>query len=219
MTTNESDCSVSEIDYTKHWNDAYAKNPTEKLGWYEEKSTKTLELIAKTNLSKNAKILTVGAGSSTLIDDLLEEGYSNLIVNDISEISQNHLINRLEQKANDVSFVVDDLVNSKKLCLLEGVDLWNDRAVVHFFLKKDEQEAYFDLLKKVVKPNGFVIIAVFELNGAEKCCGLPLQRYNVEMLQNSLGNEFVLQEDFNYTFINPYGGERSYVYSLFQRTN
>lgn len=219
MTTNESDCTVSEIDYTKHWNEAYTKYPTEKLGWYEEKSIKTLELIARTNLPKDALILNVGAGSSTLIDDLLDEGYSNLIVNDLSVKSQSNLKNRLGDRANDVTFVIDDLVNSQELCQLEAVDLWNDRAVVHFFLKKYEQQAYFDLLRKVVKPNGFVIIAVFELNGAEKCCGLPLQRYNVEMLQNSLGNEFVLQEDFNYIFINPYGGERSYVYSLFQRTN
>ena len=219
MTTNESECQVSEVNYTEHWNKAYTKNPTEKLGWYEEKSTQTLELISKTQLPKDASILHVGAGSSTLIDDMINEGYTNQIANDLSEKSLQDLKERLGEKSNLVNFIVDDLINPKRLNTLEGVDLWNDRAVLHFFLKEEEQKAYFDLVRKVVKHNGFVLIAVFALDGAEKCCGLPLQRYNVQMLQDNLGSEFTLQESFDYTFVNPYGGERPYVYALFQRKN
>lgn len=219
MTTNESECQVSKVNYTEHWNKAYTKNPTEKLGWYEEKSTQTLELISKTQLPKDASILHVGAGSSTLIDDMVEEGYTNQIANDLSAKSLQDLEERLGEKSDLVNFIVDDLIKPEKLNTLEGVDLWNDRAVLHFFLKEEEQKAYFDLVRKVVKHNGFVLIAVFALDGAEKCCGLPLQRYNVQMLQDNLGSEFTLQESFDYTFVNPYGGERPYVYALFQRKN
>lgn len=219
MTTNESDCQVSEINYRDHWNTAYTKNPTEKLGWYEDKSIKTLELINRTNLPKNARILNVGVGSSTVIDDLIDEGYTNLIANDLSEKSLHDLKDRLGEKASEVTFLVDDLTAPEKLDKLNEVDLWNDRAVLHFFLSKAEKQAYFNLLRQVVKPKGYVLIAVFALEGAEKCCGLPLQRYDVSMLQNSLGEEFTLQESLNYTFVNPYGGERPYVYALFQRTH
>jgi len=219
MTTNESDCQVSEINYRDHWNTAYTKNPTEKLGWYEDKSIKTLELINRTNLPKNARILNVGVGSSTVIDDLIDEGYTNLIANDLSEKSLHDLKDRLGEKASEVTFLVDDLTAPEKLDKLNEVDLWNDRAVLHFFLSKAEKQAYFNLLRQVVKPKGYVLIAVFALEGAEKCCGLPLQRYDVGMLQNSLGEEFTLQESLNYTFVNPYGGERPYVYALFQRTH
>ena len=219
MTTNESECQVPEVNYTEHWNKAYTKNPTEKLGWYEERSTQTLELISKTQLPKDATILHVGAGSSTLVDDLVKEGYTNQIANDLSEKSLQDLKTRLGAQADQVRFLVDDLTNPSVLNTLKGVDLWNDRAVLHFFLKEEEQKAYFDLIKKVVKNNGFVLIAVFALEGAEKCCGLPLQRYNVQMLQDHLGSEFRLQESFDHTFVNPYGGERPYVYALFQRKN
>lgn len=219
MTTNESECQVSKVNYTEHWNKAYTKNPTEKLGWYEERSTQTLELISKTQLPKDATILHVGAGSSTLVDDLVKEGYTNQIANDLSEKSLQDLKTRLGVQADQVRFLVDDLTNPSVLNTLEQVDLWNDRAVLHFFLKEEEQKAYFDLVKKVVKNNGFVLIAVFALEGAEKCCGLPLQRYNVQMLQDHLGSEFRLQESFDHTFVNPYGGERPYVYALFQRKN
>lgn len=219
MTTNESDCQISEIDYKEHWNTAYAKNSTEKLGWYEEKSIKTLELITKTKLPKEAKILNVGVGSSTIVDNLLQEDYTNLIANDLAEKSLESLQVRLGEKSKEVTFIVDDLVNPTKLNIIRDVDLWNDRAVLHFFLKEEEKQSYFDLIKKVVKPNGYVIIAVFALDGAEKCCGLPLQRYDAQMLQDYLGDDFILLEKFNHTFVNPYGGERPYVYTLFQRKN
>ena len=214
MTKDNIDCKT--IDFTDHWNKAYIKNPTEKLGWFEKKSQQTLDLIKESKLDKNATILNVGSGSSTLIDNLLEEGFSNIYANDLSENSLKSLKNRIGE-SNKVQFIVDDLVNSKKINKLKNIDLWNDRAVLHFFLNDDEVKNYFNLLKQVLKPNGFVIIAVFNENGAEKCCGLPLKRYNAAMLQNELGQEFKLLKSFNYTFINPYGGERPYIYTLFQR--
>ncbi len=218
MTTKESDCKIPDENNLKtHWNTAYTKNTTEKLGWYEESSKETLDLIHKTGIVKNAKILNVGVGSSMLVDELLAKGYSNIIANDFSEKALSDLKERLEDEASKVSFIIDDLTNSTELKKLDNVAVWNDRAVLHFFLKKEEQDAYFNLVKKVVNPNGFVIIAVFALDGAEKCCGLELQRYNTDMLQERLGDDFVLKEDFNHTFINPYGGERPYVYTLFQR--
>lgn len=219
MTSNESDCQISKIDYKNHWNTAYTKNATDKLGWYEAKSIKTLELITKTKLPKEAKILNVGVGSSTIIDHLQQEGYTNLIANDLAEKSLESLKVRLGEKSKEITFIVDDLVNPTKLNIIRDVDLWNDRAVLHFFLKEEEKQSYFDLVRQVVKPGGYVIIAVFALDGAEKCCGLSLQRYDAQMLQDYLGDDFTLLEKFNYTFVNPYGGERPYVYTLFQRKN
>lgn len=220
MTTDESDCNnPAKIDYQEHWNTAYTKSTTEKLGWFEESSKEILDLITKTALNKNAKILNVGVGSSMLIDELLVEGYTNLIANDLSKKALNSLEKRLAENASKVTFIADDIINPEKLQSLKNVDLWVDRAVLHFFLKEEEQATYFNLLKKVVKTNGFIIIAVFALNGAEKCCGLELQRYNTAMLQDKLGEEFKLIDKFNYTFINPYGSERPYIYTLFQRKN
>ena len=73
------------------------------------------------------------------------------------------------------------------------------------------------MLKKVVAKNGFVIIATFALEGAKKCCGLDVFRYNSEMLQELLGTDFELQQTFDYTFTNPNGDPRPYVYTLFKR--
>ncbi|TDQ29920.1 methyltransferase domain-containing protein [Tenacibaculum caenipelagi] len=220
MTTKESECTIPDVNLLKkHWDTAYKNNPTEKLGWFEESSKETIELLEKSKVAKDAKILNVGVGSSMLIDELVGKGYTQLIANDLSDKALDDLKARLGEDASEVTFITDDLINPVQLQELQNIDVWNDRAVLHFFLREEEQTAYFNLLKQLVTVDGFVIIAVFALDGAEKCCGLPLQRYNTEMLQKKLGDDFVLVEAFNHTFINPYGNERPYIYTLFQRKN
>lgn len=200
-----------------HWNGAYNKEDNQ-LGWFEEQPIQTMNLVAKTNLAKNATILNVGAGTTTLIESLLDEGYTNLIANDLSDMALLRLKERIKKSHNyNLNCIVDDLTHPSKLWDFNDIDLWIDRAVLHFFINKEEQEAYFELIKKIVSKNGFVIIAVFALDGVEKCCGLPIKRYDVNMLHQKLGNSFKYIQSLNYTFINPFGGERPYVYALFQK--
>lgn len=205
------------IDLKQHWDNAYLKSPEEKLGWYETDLTPTLNLISKTGLSADSQILNVGAGSTTLIDELLKKGYNNLIATDISEVALNKLSERVGNE--NVQYIVDDLNAPVGLLNIAPVDLWIDRAVLHFFLKDEEQKIYFDLLKQKVKKDGFVILSEFSLEGATKCSGLPVQNYSTEMLQDRLGDDFELIESFNYTYIQPSGSERPYIYTLFKRIN
>ena len=209
---------MEDSNYKSHWNEKYQSTNDEDLGWFEDTPKTTMELLANCNLKKDAAILNVGAGTTTLIDLLLEESYTNIIANDLSEVALEKLQNRIKEAYNyNLKCITDDLTNPSKLNSLQNIDLWIDRAVLHFFLKKEEQKAYFDLVRNVVAKSRYVLIAVFSLEGAPKCCNLDLQRYNAEMLQSNLGDEFKLVKAFNHTFINPRGGERPYVYTLFQR--
>lgn len=206
------------MNYKEHWNSVYDSKTNEQLGWYEVVPEKTMQLIEDCNLKSNATILNVGAGTTILIDELLKKGFTNIIANDLSESALKNLKHRIKSDFNyNLECIVDDLTQPTSLQKLSHIDLWIDRAVLHFFLKEEEQQAYFELIKKVVAKNGFVLIAVFALDGAEKCSGLPLQRYDLNMLQQKLGDNFKLIDSFNYTFINPFGGERPYVYTLFLR--
>ena len=201
----------------EHWNAAYNLED-EQLGWFEAKPMQTMELVIACDFQKDATILNVGAGTTTLIDTLLEEGYTNIIANDLSDLALNKLKQRIKKSHNyNLTCIKDDLTNPQKINKLQNIDLWIDRAVLHFFLTQEEQKSYFSLIQKTVSNNGYVIIAVFSLEGAQKCCGLDLKRYNLEMLQNNLGTHFRLIKTFNHTFINPFGGERPYIYTLFQR--
>jgi len=203
-----------------HWEKVYKKQALDRLGWYEEKPEPSLELIENCKLAREASILNVGAGATTLVDVLLQKGYTNIQVNDISITALDELKKRLGIELSEkVHWVVDDLCNPGPLLSLDPVDLWHDRAVLHFFNHKDEQESYFNLLRKLVKEGGYAIIAAFNLNGAEKCSGLPVFRYDQQMLQKKIGPNFSLLKSFDYTYLTPSGNPREYVYTLFQRSS
>ncbi len=209
---------LSDYDFQKHWNNAYLKSPINNLGWYEENPIPSMELISACNLSEDALIFNAGAGASTLIELLFNKGYTNIVVNDIAASALTELKNNLSSHKNShVQFMVDDLTNPIELLNLKNVDLWHDRAVLHFFTTEAQQKTYFDLIKKVLKPEGYVILAEFNLEGAKKCSGLDVFNYNEEMLQERLGNDFNLLKSFNYTYTQPSGNTREYVYTLFQR--
>ncbi|PCH49612.1 MAG: SAM-dependent methyltransferase, partial [Flavobacteriaceae bacterium] len=125
---------LSDYDFKKHWNNAYQKSPISNLGWYEEDPIPSMELILECNLPKDALIFNAGAGATTLIELLLNKGYSNIVVNDISDAALTELKNNLSNHGiSSVQFIVDDLTNPIKLLKLKNVDLWHDRAVLHFF--------------------------------------------------------------------------------------
>ena len=202
----------------EHWENVYEKQPVSKLGWFEENPDPSLELIEACKLGGDAILLNVGAGATTLVDVLLEKGYENIVANDISASALGKLKARLgNELSGKVQWIVDDLTNPDKLHSVDPVDLWHDRAVLHFFNESAEQNAYFNLLRKLVKIEGYVIIAAFNLNGADKCSGLPVFRYDQNMLQEQLGLNFSLIEAFDYTYLMPSGNTREYVYTLFQR--
>lgn len=205
-------------DFKKHWNEAYQNIPVTNLGWHEENPKPSMDLIEACNLPKEALIFNAGAGATTLIAELLANEYVNILVNDISAVALTKLKSCLPSHKNaSVKFVLDDLTNPSELLKLKNVDLWHDRAVLHFFTEQKQQKTYFDLLKSALRPKGFVILAEFNKEGAKKCSGLDVFNYNEEMLQERLGSDFELLKSFNYAYTQPSGNTREYVYTLFQK--
>lgn len=208
----------SESNLKSHWNETYIRE-IKTFGLYEKTPEPSLRLIKKSNINKNASILIVGTGVSTIIDELLKQNYKNVIATDFSEIALEKVKQRLQKESSKVKWIVDDLTQSNKLCNMEQVDLWHDRAVLHFFNSKKEQDSYFNLLKKLVKKNGFVIIAPFNVHAAAECSGLPIYRFDQNMLQLKLGPDFELLDSFDYSYSTPSGENLNFVYTLFQRIN
>jgi len=202
----------------EHWNKVYSSNETRKLGWYEETPKPSITLLSRCNLDKDAAIFDMGAGATTLIDYLIDEGYTNIAVADISKAALKRLKERLgKEKSSLVKWIVDDLTEPKYINQLKSIALWHDRAVLHFLVKENWQQAYFATLKKIVQKGGYVIIAVFAMGGAKKCSGLDVVNYDQNMLCERLGDDFELIEAFDYIYHMPSGKIRPYVYTLFQR--
>lgn len=205
------------MSLTEHWNTAYETREEEKLGWFEASPEKSLELIHALNLDKNAHILDAGSGASRIIDALLSEAYTNITATDLSASGLMVTKERLGSAADSVNFVVDDLSKSKYIPELDDIDLWHDRAVLHFLVDEDDQKAYSELVNTKVKSGGYVIIAVFAPGGAKKCNGLDIKQYGSEDIQSLLGSDFTLEKAEAYTFYNPNGDPRPYTYTVFKK--
>jgi EEF1A lysine methyltransferase 2 len=206
------------IDHKNHWDKVYTKNELNKLGWYEETPQPSLDLINSCNLKKDAAILDVGSGTSTLIKNLIRDSYSNISALDISQVALDRAKQLLTPgEAEKVKWIVEDVTNLKDIKQLGNLDLWHDRTVLHFLIEENQQKGYLKTLKKVVRKEGYVIIAVFSLDGAKKCSGLDVKNYDYKMIEEYLGNDFKLLNHFPYLYKMPSGELRPYIYTLFQR--
>ena len=202
----------------EHWNEIYAALDVDELTWYEESPEPSIRLLSKCHINKDEFILDIGAGASTFIDYLIDQGFSNIIAADISEIALNKLKERLgEEKSSLVKWIVDDITQPIHIQNLREIAVWHDRAVLHFLLEEKQQRMYSTILKKVMRKGGYVIIAAFSLEGATRCSGLSVERYDQNILARFLGKDFSLLEYFNYIHYMPSGEPRPYIYTLFQK--
>jgi 2-polyprenyl-3-methyl-5-hydroxy-6-metoxy-1,4-benzoquinol methylase len=166
-----------------YWEDVYQSKQVDQVSWYQQQAEKTLELIRSQNLSLDAELIDVGSGASLLIDQLIETGYKNLHVLDLSETALKTTHARLIDKGLDTRHIQWQVAD---ICTVEleaqRFDLWHDRAVFHFMVKEEQQAQYLQNVRHALKPNGVLIISTFAEDGPTQCSGLPVERYSVEKL-------------------------------------
>ncbi len=198
----------------RHWNSLFAGRRDGELGWYEEDLTQSLGFLERVPEGERGRIFLPGAGTSLLVDELLARGHE-LILNDISDQALARLRARVGEREG-VTWLRHDISRP----LPEGVpdaDVWIDRAVLHFLLAEAEIEGYFANLKSVLREGGHVLLAEFSSEGATRCAGLDVHRYSLDEMTERLGEDFVLLRHEHYTYVNPFGDERPYLYALYRR--
>ncbi len=204
------------MNQREHWEKVYSTKPTDKVGWYKPHLETALKWIKELSLAKDARIIDVGGGASTLVDDLLDEGYTSITVLDLSRKSLALARERLGERAMKVFWLAEDITAAD--LPIQHYDLWHDRAVFHFLTNAENQEAYRDNLLKALRPGGHLIIGTFALEAPPKCSGLPVQRYSVEQLAATLSKEFELIWHLKELHVTPGGVEQMYIYCCFCRS-
>ncbi len=198
----------------EHWNTIFSKKSDSELGWYEKDVSQSLKFFDQIPLSKSATVFLPGAGTSVLVDKLLTRGYE-LILNDISDEALNKLRNRVGRN-NKLTWLHHDI--SKPLPDdIPTTNIWFDRAVLHFLIKETDIQEYFSNLQSAISQGGYALLAEFSTNGAPKCAGLEIHRYSIEEMTRRMGSEFELIKHEEYTFINPFGDSRPYIYTLYKK--
>jgi 2-polyprenyl-3-methyl-5-hydroxy-6-metoxy-1,4-benzoquinol methylase len=128
------------VDAKTHWEKVYATKAPEAVSWYRPHLETSLALIERAATGYSASIIDVGGGESTLVDDLLAQGYENITVLDVSQTAIDVTKKRLGLAAEQIHWLVADLTDAR---LERGAyDVWHDRAVFHFLTAIEQRIAY-----------------------------------------------------------------------------
>lgn len=203
---------MSKAKTKQHWEDVYENKTPEQVSWTQEKPETSLKLIQDAGLSKTAKIIDIGGGDSRLVDNLLEEGYTNITVLDISAKALEKAKNRLGNKASNVHWVVSDISSFRPDT---AYDLWHDRAAFHFLTSKKEIEQYKMMVEKFV--NEYLIIGTFSKYGPIKCSGLKISQYDEHSLSSQFENYFQKVECFTTDHKTPSGTLQNFQFCTFKK--
>ncbi len=197
-----------------HWNKIYSTKNANEVSWTQEIPGTSLSFIHGFNLPKNSAIIDVGGGESKFVDFLLDEGYSDITVLDISEQALKKAQLRLGERASKVNWVVSDVTEFRSL---KKFDVWHDRATFHFLTTKDQIEIYIKLAAQSVNPNGFMAIGTFSENGPTKCSGLDIKQYSESELEKTLIYYFRKIRCITEDHITPFQTIQNFLFCSFRK--
>ena len=193
-----------------HWERVYSTKQADAVSWFQEHAAQSLRLIRGTGVARSADIIDVGGGASTLVDDLLSNGYTALTVLDLSDAALASAKARLGEAASSVRWLEGDITQVS--LPIHAFDLWHDRAVFHFLTSEEDRRAYVDTVLRSVKPGGHVIVATFAEDGPLECSGLPVMRYGPTELHAEFGTPFALVQHEREEHHTPFGTVQKFVY-------
>lgn len=194
----------------KHWEAVYAGKPPDRVSWFRPHLEQSLRFVEAAKLEPAAAIIDVGGGASTFVDDLLDRGYTNLTVLDLSETALDAARARLGRRAAAVQWICADVTRAD---LPErSYAFWHDRAVFHFLTDAAARSRYVAAVRRCVSPGGHIVVATFGPHGPEKCSGLDVLRFTPDALHAEFGDDFAKLADAQEIHNTPWGSEQEFVY-------
>mgnify|MGYP006183430729 FL=1 len=193
----------------QHWETVFTTKAENEVSWYQKQPQTSIQLIQACKVAKDAAIIDIGGGDSYLIDSLLDLGYTNLYLLDISEAAIERAKNRLGDKAKQVTFINSDSLNFRSDVKF---DIWHDRASFHFFTEANDIEQYKSNVIENTYQNANLIIGTFSEYGPLKCSGLPITQYSVEKMEAIFGEDFELENCFTEDHETPFDTVQNFIF-------
>jgi SAM-dependent methyltransferase len=194
----------------EHWDSVYRTRGSEQVSWYQPHLDRSLAFLEATGLGRDARVIDVGGGASTFVDDLLDRGYTNVTVLDLSAAALDVAKGRLGSRASQVKWICADVTDPQLPS--EAYEFWHDRAVFHFLREPAARARYVSAVRRMLKPGGHIVVATFGPHGPEKCSGLDVMHFTPEALHAEFGPEFARLSDAVEMHTTPWGSEQEFVY-------
>ena len=194
-----------------HWEKIYETKTPDQVSWTQVIPEISLEFIHSIGLSKNASIIDIGGGDSNFVDYLLDMGFINITILDISSTAIERAKKRLGSRAEKINWIVSDI---NEYIPHSNFDLWHDRAAFHFLTKELEIKKYLDTVNKYV--NGYLILGTFSENGPQKCSGLDIKNYSTDQLSKCFIEAFTTIQCKTHDHVTPFGTTQNFSFCCFK---
>jgi SAM-dependent methyltransferase len=205
---------METVSRQSHWENVYTTKGENEVSWYQQSPAPSFELIMQAGATHASAIIDIGGGASRLVDHLVDHGFEDITVLDLSAAALEAARRRLESRADRVHWIVADATAWEPV---KAYDIWHDRAAFHFLTDENDRAAYIARLARGVRAGGHAIIGTFALDGPEKCSGLPVARYDSASLTLALGSEFRLVDTRRHEHATPWGSRQMFQFSVFRR--
>ena len=195
----------------KHWENVYQNKTPEQVSWTQKFPKTSLDLIAQFDVDLSSKIIDVGGGDSHLVDFLIDEGYENISVLDISSKAIERAKDRLADKGQNIHWITSNILD---FIPETRYDVWHDRAAFHFLTSEKDINTYINLVGEFAN---HIVLGTFSKNGPLKCSGLPISQYNAEDLQALLKSDFELVSSHYEDHTTPFDTQQNFLFCSFRR--
>jgi SAM-dependent methyltransferase len=199
----------------EHWRSIYRDKSEAQTSWYSAHLDTSLRLLDALHLPKTTPIIDVGGGRSTLADDLLARGFTQITILDIAAPALESARQRLGAAAERVQWRCVDVLEADLPAANYG--LWHDRAVFHFLVDPARGRRYVEQAARAVRPGGFAVISTFAPDGPDRCSGLPVRRCDVAMLAAQFAPQFALLSEAREEHTTPWGSIQPFTYAVLRR--
>lgn len=205
---------MEPLDKKEHWENIYLTKELKDVSWYQPTPTTSLEFIKQFNLPTNAKIIDIGGGDSFLVDNLLDLGYTDITVLDISANALERAKLRLGDRATNVTWIVADAASFEPT---EQYDFWHDRAAFHFLTQEQEITNYINTIHKSIKSTGILVIGTFSEQGPKKCSGIEIKQYSETSLPERLKMFFEKISCITVDHTTPFDTIQNFIFCSFKK--
>lgn len=205
---------MTDFERKKHWENIYQTKDFTDVSWYQAKPETSLSFLNEFKVKKTAKIIDIGGGDSYLVDHLLDLGYEDISVLDISESALIKAKERLGKKARKVKWIVADIATFKPS---EQYDFWHDRAVFHFLTNEHDIDNYVKSMQKGIKSSGVLILGTFSEQGPTKCSGIEIKQYSETSMTDRLKAFFDKIKCITVDHITPFATIQNFVFCSFKK--